>query len=72
MEFSAVGHDHQKQVLSSLVEKGKLPHALLFAGPRGVGKRTIAVELVKNLFCKKGSACGDVPRMPEPRFRSPS
>jgi len=57
MEFSAAGHDHQKHLLSSLVEKGKLPHALLFAGPRGVGKRTIAVELVKNLFCEKGSAC---------------
>ena len=50
--------DRQKQVLSSLVEKGRLPHALLFAGPRGVGKRTIAVELVRNLFCKKGSGCG--------------
>ena len=57
MEFSAVGHDHQKQLLSSLVQKGKLPHALLFAGPRGVGKRTIAVELVKNLFCEEGGAC---------------
>jgi DNA polymerase-3 subunit delta' len=57
MEFNALGHDHQKHVLSSLVQKGKLPHALLFAGPRGVGKRTIAVELVKNLFCEKGSAC---------------
>jgi DNA polymerase-3 subunit delta' len=58
MEFSAAGHDHQKHVLSSLVEKGKLPHALLFAGPRGVGKRTIAVELAKNLFCDEGRACG--------------
>ena len=58
MEFRALGHDHQKHVLTSLVEKGKLPHALLFAGPRGVGKRTMAVELVKNLFCEKGTACG--------------
>ncbi len=58
MEFSAVGHDRQKHVLSSLVQKGKLPHALLFAGPGGVGKRTIAVELVRNLFCAKGNACG--------------
>jgi DNA polymerase-3 subunit delta' len=58
MEFSASGHDHQKRLLSSLVEKGKLPHALLFAGPRGVGKRTITLELVKNLFCERGRACG--------------
>ncbi|MGD0230497.1 MAG: DNA polymerase III subunit [Syntrophorhabdales bacterium] len=58
MEFNTVGHDHQKRVLSSLVERGKLPHALLFAGPGGVGKRTIAVELIKNLFCAEGRACG--------------
>ncbi len=57
MEFSAVGHMRQKQALASLVQKGKLPHALLFAGPGGVGKRTIAAELVKNLFCTKGAAC---------------
>jgi DNA polymerase-3 subunit delta' len=57
MEFSAVGHMRQKQALASLVQKGKLPHALLFAGPGGVGKRTIAVELVKNLFCMNGAAC---------------
>jgi len=59
MEFKGVlGHDRQKLVLSSLVEKEKLPHALLFAGPHGVGKRTLAVELVKHLFCKTGDACG--------------
>jgi DNA polymerase-3 subunit delta' len=45
-------------MLSALVEKGKLPHALLFAGPEGVGKRTLAVELTKNLFCEKRNACG--------------
>ncbi len=59
MDFSAVaGHNHQKSILSSLVEKGKLPHALLFAGPAGVGKRTMAMELIKNIFCEKGCACG--------------
>jgi DNA polymerase III subunit delta' len=59
MEFKGVlGHDRQKYALSSLVEKEKLPHALLFSGPKGVGKRTIALELVKNLFCEKKNACG--------------
>ena len=53
-----LGHDRQKVMLSSLVGKEKLPHALLLSGPRGVGKRTIAVELVKNLFCEKQNACG--------------
>ncbi len=59
MEFRGIlGHDRQKLMLSSLVEKEKLPHALLFAGPKGVGKRTIAVELVKHLFCETGGPCG--------------
>ncbi|OPY70928.1 MAG: DNA polymerase III subunit tau [Syntrophorhabdaceae bacterium PtaU1.Bin034] len=59
MEFNAIfGHDHQKQILSSLVQKEKLPHALLFAGPRGVGKRTTAFELARNLFCEEKRACG--------------
>ena len=59
MEFRGIlGHDRQKLMLSSLVEKEKLPHALLFAGPRGVGKRTLAVELVKHLLCEHRSACG--------------
>src|SRR5271169_243911 len=59
MEFKGLlGHDRQKFILSSLVDKEKLPHALLFAGPRGVGKRTVAVELVKNLFCEHRCACG--------------
>ena len=59
MEFRGVlGHDRQKSILSSLVGKEKLPHALLFSGPGGVGKRTIALELVKNLFCEKQNGCG--------------
>lgn len=59
MEFKNVlGHDRQRSMLSSFVAKEKLPHALLFAGPEGVGKRTVALELVKNLFCEKGNACG--------------
>lgn len=59
MEFRGVlGHERQKHMLSSLVEKEKLPHALLFSGPKGVGKRATAADLVKNLFCEKGNACG--------------
>jgi len=59
MDFSrVVGHDRQKQMLSTLVVREKLPHALLFAGPVGVGKRTLAVELVRNLFCEERRGCG--------------
>lgn len=59
MEFSpVVGHAHQKKLLTSLEEKEKFPHALLFSGPEGVGKRTMAIELIKNLFCEEGCGCG--------------
>jgi DNA polymerase-3 subunit delta' len=59
MEFDrVVGHDRQKQMLAALIGKDKLPHALLFAGPDGVGKRILAMELIKNLFCEEGRACG--------------
>jgi DNA polymerase-3 subunit delta' len=59
MEFDGVlGHEHQKYMLSSLVEKEKLPHALLFSGPKGVGKRTMALKLIGNLFCENGNGCG--------------
>ena len=59
MDFKGVlGHARQKFILSSLVGKEKLPHALLFSGPPGVGKRTIALELVKSLLCEKQRACG--------------
>ncbi len=59
MEFRGIlGHEQQKLMLSSLVERGKLPHALLFAGPKGVGKRTLGHALARLLFCEEGSACG--------------
>jgi DNA polymerase III subunit delta' len=59
MEFSRVtGHERQKEILSSLVSKGRMPHALFFSGPGGVGKKLVATELVKNLFCEEGTACG--------------
>lgn len=59
MDFSGiVGHDKPKGLLSSMIEKDRLPHALLFSGPPGVGKSSLALAVVKRLFCDKGTACG--------------
>ncbi len=76
MEFSGiVGHERPKGLLSSIFEKNRCPHALLFSGPPGVGKYTMAVEVVKRLFCEKGTACGvcrtcqNVIRNTHPDFR---
>lgn len=44
---------------------GRLPHALMVAGPRGVGKRLLVERLVRSLLCPSnlpdGSACGRCP-----------
>ena len=53
-----IGHERQKAFLASLMETGRVPHAFLFSGMDGVGKRSVAKELVKYLFCETRSACG--------------
>jgi DNA polymerase III subunit delta' len=59
MVFEAVlGHERPKKVLKSMLDRERLSHALLFAGPRGVGKATMAIAMVKYLFCDQGSGCG--------------
>jgi DNA polymerase III subunit delta' len=59
MEFNnVVGHARPKGLLSSIFRKNRFPHALLFSGPPGVGKYTVAMEVVKYLFCEAGTACG--------------
>lgn len=41
----------QWQILANMAEAGKLPHAFLFAGPEKTGKKTLALEFAKFIFC---------------------
>ena len=61
-DFSdTVGQEHVLQALINALESGRLHHAYLFAGTRGVGKTTIARILAKALNCETGvtaTPCG--------------
>ena len=47
-----IGNEKIKEQLITLAEGGRLPHAIVLEGEEGIGKRTLARELVLNLFCK--------------------
>jgi DNA polymerase-3 subunit gamma/tau len=56
-----VGQDHVASTLRSAVESGRVGHAYLFAGSRGIGKTTAARVLAMALNCpnrEAGEPCG--------------
>src|ERR1700726_1107837 len=57
-----VGQEHVRRALVNALESGRVHHAFLFTGTRGVGKTTIARILAKCLNCETGvraEPCGD-------------
>jgi len=59
-----VGQDHIVTGLKSALEKNRLAHAYLFAGPRGVGKTSTARILAKALNCKEGPTVNPCQKCP--------
>lgn len=58
---SFLGNTHVVEVLRRAVRKDRLPHALIFSGPPGIGKCTLGVLLAQYLNCRSPegeSGCG--------------
>lgn len=64
--FDISGQNHVKVTLEHAVKTGKLAHAFLFCGPRGIGKTTMARVLAKVVNCEnrkdnESEPCGKCP-----------
>ena len=47
------GHERQRAILARALERGRIPPALLLAGPDGVGKKTVALALAQAILCER-------------------
>ena len=53
------GHEKQKEALRTMLREGRLPHALLFTGPDGIGKRMVGRVLAAAILCDaEDGPCG--------------
>lgn len=59
-----IGQETISHILSNAISQGKIAHAYLFSGPRGVGKTSSARILARAVNCEKGpipEPCGTCP-----------
>ncbi len=66
---SIVGQEHITTALATAIVRNKVPHALLFTGPRGVGKTSAARVFARALNCSKNTET-DFSTLPEEEARN--
>ena len=53
------GHDDAIALLDTSLERGNLAHSYLFVGPKGIGKRSVAIALAQAVNCLESARpCG--------------
>jgi DNA polymerase III subunit delta' len=62
MEWNLIGHDWASRMLQHHISNSQLRHAYLITGPRGVGKRSLALQFAMAVNCsvaaQVGGPCG--------------
>jgi DNA polymerase-3 subunit delta' len=59
MNWNLLGHDWAVTLLREHIAHQRVRHAYLFTGPRGVGRRTLAVKMAQALNCTQPPAPGE-------------
>lgn len=57
-DWQILGHKQQLSFLGKAIDANSLSHAFIFAGPEGVGKKTIATRFAQILLCENRTTCG--------------
>ncbi len=60
LKSQILGHQEQLSQLEATYQHQRLPHALIFSGPMGIGKKRVALSLAQFLVCESDlKPCGD-------------
>lgn len=60
MEWKLIGNGWAEALLRGHLQDGRLRHAYLLTGPRGVGKRTLALRFAQALNCERHAGSGEL------------